>query len=95
MVTKKTPFYHKHMESGGKLVDFAVWEMPIQYLPCIITEHLTTRKTAGLFDVSHMGRFSICGTDAAAFLDYALTNRFGLGYHGHLRLLPSLTAGGR
>jgi aminomethyltransferase len=74
MATKKTPFYHKHLESGGKLVDFAGWEMPIQYLSGIIVEHLTTRKTAGLFDVSHMGRFSICGTGAAAFLDYALTN---------------------
>lgn len=74
MTTKKTPFYHKHLESGGKLVDFAGWEMPIQYLSGIIVEHLTTRKTAGLFDVSHMGRFLISGTGAAEFLDYALTN---------------------
>jgi aminomethyltransferase len=74
MTTKKTSFYHKHLESGGKLVDFAGWEMPIQYLSGIITEHLAARKTAGLFDVSHMGRFSIRGTGAVAFLDYALTN---------------------
>lgn len=65
------------MESGGKLVDFAGWEMPIQYLSGIIVEHLTTRKSAGLFDVSHMGRFSICGSGATAFLDYALTNHAG------------------
>ncbi len=77
MATSKTPFYHKHFESGGKLVDFAGWEMPIQYLSGIIVEHLTTRKTAGLFDVSHMGRFSIRGTGATAFLDYALTNHAG------------------
>jgi aminomethyltransferase len=77
MATRKTPFYHKHLESGGKLVDFAGWEMPIQYLSGIIVEHLTTRKTAGLFDVSHMGRFSIRGAGAAAFLDYALTNYAG------------------
>jgi aminomethyltransferase len=75
MATRKTPFYHKHLESGGKLVDFAGWEMPIQYLSGIIVEHLTTRKAAGLFDVSHMGRFSIQGAGAAAFLDYALTNQ--------------------
>lgn len=74
MTTKKTPFYHKHLESGGKLVDFAGWEMPIQYLSGIIVEHLTTRRTAGLFDVSHMGRFAVRGAGAADFLDYALTN---------------------
>jgi aminomethyltransferase len=77
MTAKRTPFYHKHLESGGKLVDFAGWEMPIQYLSGIIVEHLTTRKSAGLFDVSHMGRFSIRGAGAAAFLDYALTNHAG------------------
>jgi len=74
---KRTPFYHKHLEYGGKLVDFAGWEMPIQYPAGIIQEHLTTRKTAGLFDVSHMGRFFIRGAKAAVFLDYALTNSAG------------------
>jgi aminomethyltransferase len=77
METKRTPFYHKHIEQGAKLVDFAGWEMPIQYPAGIVGEHLTTRKLAGLFDVSHMGRFSIRGANAAAFLDYALTGYAG------------------
>jgi aminomethyltransferase len=95
MATQKTPFYHKHLESGGKLVDFAGWEMPIQYLSGIIVEHLTARKSAGLFDVSHMGRFSICGSGAAAFLDYALTNHAsGLELHNsHYTILAQPDGG--
>ncbi|MBM4104390.1 MAG: glycine cleavage system aminomethyltransferase GcvT [Planctomycetes bacterium] len=77
METKRTLFYHKHIEQGARLVDFAGWEMPIQYPAGIVGEHLTTRKSAGLFDVSHMGRFSIRGANAAAFLDYALTGYAG------------------
>jgi aminomethyltransferase len=74
---KRTPFCHKHLECGAKLVDFAGWEMPIQYPAGIVQEHLATRKTAGLFDVSHMGRFSIRGSNAVEFLNYALTNYAG------------------
>lgn len=62
------------MSAGGRLVDFAGWEMPIQYPGGIIQEHLFTRKHAGLFDVSHMGRFEIAGTGALEFLRHALTN---------------------
>ncbi len=46
------------------MVDFAGWEMPLQYRSGIIAEHLATRRYAGLFDVSHMGRFTIEGGDA-------------------------------
>ncbi len=56
------------------MVDFAGWEMPIQYPEGIIREHLMTRKAAGLFDVSHMGRFEIAGSGAREFLRYVLTN---------------------
>jgi aminomethyltransferase len=70
---KKTPFYDKHVQAGAKMVDFAGWVMPIQYPAGIIQEHLACRKAAGLFDVSHMGRFRIRGDGAADFLDYALT----------------------
>ena len=54
---RKTVFYDKHLEHGAKIVEFAGWEMPIQYAKGIVHEHLATRKAAGLFDVSHMGRF--------------------------------------
>lgn len=56
------------------MVDFSGWQMPIQYPEGILAEHLTTRKHAGLFDVSHMGRFRITGKGARGFLRYILTN---------------------
>ena len=60
--------------SGARIVDFAGWDMPVQYPTGIVEEHLATRAACGLFDVSHMGRFAVRGSDAAAFLDTALTN---------------------
>jgi len=71
---KRTPLYENHLSLGAKMVEFAGWEMPIMYPRGIIEEHLTTRKAAGLFDVSHMGRFLVKGADAVAFLQHVLTN---------------------
>lgn len=70
----KTFFNEKHIELGANMVDFGGWEMPVQYTKGVLQEHLITRKGAGLFDVSHMGRFIISGADALAFLQYVLTN---------------------
>ena len=56
------------------MVDFSGWQMPIQYAEGIVAEHLTTRRHSGLFDVSHMGRFHVSGSGAAAFLRHVLTN---------------------
>ncbi|MBF0431453.1 MAG: glycine cleavage system aminomethyltransferase GcvT [Fibrobacteria bacterium] len=70
----RTPFYERHVALGAKLVDFAGWRMPIQYQRGIIQEHLSTRKTAGLFDVSHMGRFLFSGSGAVTFLQHVLSN---------------------
>ena len=70
----KTVFYGRHLELGGTLVEFGGWEMPIQYPSGIVTEHLATRKGAGLFDVAHMGRFIIKGKGALDFLQRVLTN---------------------
>ena len=69
-----TVFYQSHIDAGAKMVDFAGWKMPIQYSDGIVTEHLLTRRLAGLFDVSHMGRFRITGGGAVAFLQRVLTN---------------------
>jgi aminomethyltransferase len=68
-----TPLIHQHRSAGAKLVDFAGWEMPIQYTG-VLDEYHTVRSKAGLFDVSHMGRLLISGTDAAAFLQRVTTN---------------------
>ena len=69
---KRTPFYDFHVSMGGKLVDFAGWEMPIVYRG-IIEEHEQTRNSGSIFDVSHMGRLQFTGKDATNFLSYVLT----------------------
>ncbi len=71
---KKTVFYDKHIGLNAKIVDFSGWQMPIQYPAGIVKEHLACRREAGIFDVSHMGRFYISGKDALAFLQYVLSN---------------------
>src|SRR5210317_2375981 len=70
----KTVFYEKHVSLGAKMVEFGGWDMPVQYEAGIVQEHLKTRKQAGLFDVSHMGRFIVSGSEALAFLQHVLTN---------------------
>ena len=70
----KTVFYEKHVDLGAKMVGFGGWDMPIQYESGIVQEHLSTRKQAGLFDVSHMGRFIVGGPDALDFLQHTLSN---------------------
>jgi aminomethyltransferase len=65
----QTPLYDLHLESGGKMVPFAGYAMPLHYAQGILKEHLHTRTHAGLFDVSHMGQIRIVGTDAVAALE--------------------------
>ncbi len=70
---KKTPLYDTHMELGAKMVDFGGWAMPVQYSG-IINEHKAVRKSAGIFDVSHMGEIFISGPDAGRYSDFLVTN---------------------
>ncbi len=70
---KRTPLFRQHQALGGKLVDFAGWEMPIQY-GGVVEEYQAVRSAAGLFDVSHMGRVTAEGKDAEAFLQRVTTN---------------------
>jgi aminomethyltransferase len=69
-----TPLYSWHASAGGRLVDFAGWEMPVQY-GSIVAEHEATRTAATLFDVSHMGRLRFDGPGAEAFLERTVTRR--------------------
>ncbi len=66
-MSKKTHLYDEHLKLGAKIVEFAGWEMPVQYSG-IIDEHNTVRNHAGLFDVSHMGEFFVSGNDALTLL---------------------------
>ncbi len=71
---QQTIFHDRHVALGAKMVEFAGWDMPIFYPIGIIQEHLATRKGAGLFDVSHMGRFIVRGHGALRFLQHVLSN---------------------
>lgn len=71
---RKTIFFDRHLTLGAEMVGFGGWQMPLQYSTGIVQEHLVTRRHAGLFDVSHMGRFSFSGNGALAFLQHTLTN---------------------
>jgi aminomethyltransferase len=70
---RRTPLYEKHVELGARLVDFAGWEMPVQY-EGVREEHLAVRTHAGMFDVSHMGEVEVEGPGAFAFLQRVLSN---------------------
>jgi len=70
---KRTQLYQWHVEHGGRMVPFAGWEMPVQYPTGPIDEHHTTRKSAGLFDIAHMGQLVITGPDAEPYLNHLVT----------------------
>jgi len=64
-ILRRTPLHALHLELGGKMVPFAGYEMPVQYSAGILKEHLHTRASCGLFDVSHMGQAFLAGDTAA------------------------------
>lgn len=70
---KKTPFYDKILEAGGRMVSFAGYTMPVQF-EGLIAEHTKVRSSVGVFDVSHMGRVEVKGSQALDFLNYLVTN---------------------
>lgn len=70
---KRTSLFEGHRVAGGRLVDFAGWEMPIQYTG-VVDEYQAVRAAAGLFDVSHMGRIVVVGEGALSFLQRVTTN---------------------
>lgn len=70
--TLKTPLFDLHERLDGRMVEFAGYSMPVQYPTGIKTEHLHTRRAAGLFDVSHMGQLLVSGKDSAKALERLL-----------------------
>ncbi len=72
-VLKRTPLFECHRKAGAKLVDFAGWEMPVQYSG-VMDEHHAVRHAAGLFDVSHMGEIHVQGAGAEAYLQRMTPN---------------------
>jgi aminomethyltransferase len=70
----RTIFHDRHVALGARMTEFGGWDMPLQYPSGTIREHLAVRGSAGLFDVSHMGRFTIRGPGALEYLQHVLTN---------------------
>src|SRR4029077_19639052 len=83
-----------HRARGGRMVPFAGYQMPVQY-EGIIAEHLWTRNSAGLFDVSHMGQLLIVGAEAEKGLETLLPADLAILKDGRLRysLLLNLDGG--
>lgn len=69
---KNTPLYEQHVLAGAKMVPFAGWNMPVQYQDGIISEHNHTRQHVAIFDICHMGEFTVKGEGAASALDHIL-----------------------
>jgi aminomethyltransferase len=70
---RATPLHARHVSLGARMVPFAGWSMPVQYTG-VIDEHRAVRQSAGVFDVSHMGRFEVRGDAAHAGLQRLLSN---------------------
>ena len=72
-MTRATPLADRHRALGARSIDFAGWEMPLQYRG-ILDEHRAVRERAGIFDLSHMGELWVEGPQAGAALGYALVS---------------------
>lgn len=70
----RTPLYNFHVQRGGRLVEYAGWELPLLYTG-IVEEHLHTREAVSLFDISHMGRIELRGGEAEPLLERVCTRR--------------------
>jgi aminomethyltransferase len=71
---RRTPLYERHVAAGAKIVDFAGWDMPVQYPDGVRAEHMAVRESCGIFDVSHMGEIETTGPDAEVLLQRLLSN---------------------
>src|ERR1700737_818638 len=69
----RTPLNALHRRLGARMVDFAGWDMPVQYPTGILAEHLAVRSACGIFDLSHMGRVYLRGEDALALAQECCT----------------------
>ena len=78
---KKTPLYDEHLRLGGKIVEFAGWQMPVQYSG-VVAEHVAVRERVGLFDVSHMGEIWVTGPNAEKALEHMTCNKVSSLYDG-------------
>ncbi len=80
MTLLRSPLYDRHVDLGAKLADFGGWEMPIEYAASgggVLKEHAAVRESVGVFDVSHLGKATVRGPGARAFVNACLSNDLG------------------
>lgn len=90
---RRLPLHEKHIERGAKWGQFGAWEVPLYY-SSILDEHEAVRKKAGLFDISHMGKFVFDGPGVAAFLDQFLPRNVQKMREGQALYMPLLNPNG-
>ncbi|MDX6569345.1 MAG: aminomethyltransferase [Gaiellales bacterium] len=90
---RATPLHARHVSLGARMVPFAGWSMPVQYTG-VIEEHRAVRASAGVFDVSHMGRFDVRGEAAHAGLQRLLSNDLDALAHGQAQYTLLTNAAG-
>jgi aminomethyltransferase len=77
MTLARSPLHQQHLDAGARLTEFGGWEMPLSYPVGTIEEHLACRRSAVMFDVSHLGTVRVHGADALTTLQRVLTNDLG------------------
>ena len=82
VASRQSPLHDRHAALGAKFADFGGWSMPLEYPTGIVKEHTAVRETVGIFDVSHLGKLTVVGPGAAAYVNATLTNDLGRITHG-------------
>ena len=74
---KTSPLHERHVALGAKMAEFGGWEMPLEYPTGVLKEHAAVRESVGIFDVSHLGKATVRGPGAAAYVNATLSNDLG------------------
>ncbi|MDQ6934036.1 MAG: glycine cleavage system aminomethyltransferase GcvT [Actinomycetota bacterium] len=74
MGSHQSPLRDRHLELGARFAEFGGWEMPLEYPTGVLKEHHAVRESVGVFDVSHLGKLSVSGDGATAYLNSVLSN---------------------
>jgi aminomethyltransferase len=97
MSERRSPLHDRHVALGAKFAAFGGWEMPLEYADGgVLKEHAAVREAVGVFDVSHLGKASVTGPGAVAFLNRCLSNdldRIGPGQAQYTLCLDEQTGG--
>ena len=77
VASRRSPLHDRHAALGAKFAEFGGWSMPLEYSTGVVKEHTAVRETVGIFDVSHLGKLTVVGPGAAAYVNATLTNDLG------------------